>query len=150
MGYILGKRSLRELEGVDQRLVDVVKLAISYTDQDFSVHDGIRTVREQEILVEKGASHTMKSKHIIGEAVDLVPYINGRLRWEWEPIYTIATAVKRASRELGVNLRWGGCWDKCFTHSNKSPSQMVEAYVARRRSMGKRAFIDGPHYELKL
>lgn len=148
MSYRLGRKSLSELNGVDDRLVDVVKLAIKYTSQDFSVHDGIRTIKEQEHLVDIGASHTMNSKHLIGEAVDLVPYINGKMRWEWEPIFKIAVAVKRAANELGVKLRWGGAWDVSFDESNQEPRQACDAYVVRRRAKGKRAFIDGPHFEL--
>lgn len=150
MGYRLGKRSLSELNGVDNRLVDVVRLAIQYTEVDFSVHDGMRTVKEQEHLVEIGASHTMKSKHLIGQAVDLVPYINGKLRWEWEPIYKIATAVRRAARELGVDLKWGANWGVNFTESDKHPRAVMDDYINYRRSKGLRPFCDGPHMELIL
>lgn len=149
MSYRLGKKSLSELDGVDNRLVDIVKLAITYTKQDFTVHDGIRTLREQEHLVDIGASHTLRSKHLTGHAVDLVPYINGKLRWEWMPIFTITEAVKRAASELGVKIRWGGCWDvDDLCSSDQNPRQMCDGYVVRRKNIGKRAFIDGPHFEL--
>ena len=79
----------------------------------------------------------------------LVPYINGKLRWEWDAIYPIAQAVRMAAKNIGpIPLRWGGCWDKSFTASSRTPEEMVEDYVSRRRAMGKRASIDGPHYEL--
>ena len=82
MGYRLGKRSLSRLEGVNERLmVTVVKYAIGVTKQDFSVICGLRTVEEQRALVAKGASQTMKSKHIDGNAVDLMAYCTGD-RWE--------------------------------------------------------------------
>ncbi|MDX1474690.1 MAG: M15 family peptidase, partial [Reinekea sp.] len=77
MAYVLGKKSLQELRGVDDSLVAVVKRAIELTSVDFSVHDGLRTLEEQKELVKKGASTTLSSKHIDGLAVDLVPYING-------------------------------------------------------------------------
>ena len=146
--YKLGKKSLAELKGVHPDLVKVVKWAIQITDQDFSVHDGIRTTVEQAILVNKGASKTMKSKHIIGHAVDLVPYINGKLRWEWTPIYDIAKAMHSASKDLDVPLRWGGAWDVDFTAIEVDPEKMVHDYVDRQRKAGKSAFIDGPHFEL--
>jgi len=148
MAYSLGSKSKKELEGVHEDLVKVVERAIEITAQDFSVHDGIRTIEDQKALVEKGASKTMASRHITGHAVDLVPYINGRLRWEWEPIYVIADAVRTAANELDVPIRWGGCWDQWLTESDDVPEDLVEDYVARRRAAGKRAFIDGPHYEL--
>ena len=42
--YKLSKRSLRKLEGVDERIVKVVKRAIEITKQDFSVICGLRTI----------------------------------------------------------------------------------------------------------
>ena len=66
MAYKLGKRSLEKLEGVDERLVAVVKYAITVTKQDFSVICGLRTIEEQRELVAKGASQTMQAKHIDG------------------------------------------------------------------------------------
>jgi peptidoglycan L-alanyl-D-glutamate endopeptidase CwlK len=126
----------------------VVKRAIALTIQDFSVHDGIRTLAEQQQLLASGASQTLDSRHITGHAVDLVPYINGKLRWEWPPIYVIADSVRAAARELGTPIRWGGAWDVDFTASDESPEDLVAGYVARRKKLGLRAFIDGPHYEL--
>jgi peptidoglycan L-alanyl-D-glutamate endopeptidase CwlK len=146
--FKLGKKSRKELEGVHSDLVAVVERAIELTVQDFAVHDGIRTLDEQRKLVERGASKTLRSRHISGHAVDLVPYINGKLRWEWEPIYAIAEAVRFAALEQGVPIRWGGAWDRRLTEIEAPPEDMVSDYVARRNNAGKRAFIDGPHYEL--
>lgn len=156
MTYQLGAKSLAELEGVHPSLVRVVKRAIEITDQDFSVHDGLRTLAEQREYVRRGVSKTMNSMHMkqpdgFGHAVDLVPYINGQLRWEWKPIFVTASAVHQAARELGVALTWGGVWDRPFVDLGESPAAMeqaVNAYVARRRGAGKTAFIDGPHWQL--
>lgn len=154
MAYVLGHRSRNELEGVHPRLVAVVERAIEITPVDFAVHDGLRTEDEQREYVERGVSHTMASKHLrqadgYGHAVDLVPYINGRLRWEWEPIYQIAGAVWHAAVELGVGLRWGGVWDRPFLALDpESFDDHVSEYVARRRAGGRRVFLDGPHFEL--
>lgn len=148
--FKLGNRSLSELEGVHPDLVSVVKRAIELTLQDFSVHDGIRTLAEQQELVNRGASTTMKSRHITGHAVDLVPYINGKLRWEWEPIHKIADAVRTAAQDLNVPIRWGGAWDRRLTDLDDSPEDIVADYAARRRRAGKRVFLDGPHYELPI
>jgi len=146
--YTLGKKSKRELIGVHPDLVAVTERAIQITLQDFSVFDGIRTKAEQSEYVRTGVSKKLKSKHIIGEAVDLVPYINGKPRWEWEPIYKIATAMRHAADERNVRLRWGGVWDRELTGSTKNPADMVHDYIDRRRKKGKKAFIDGPHFEL--
>ena len=148
MAYRLGKKSLKELQGVKCDLQAVVQRAIQLTTQDFSVHDGLRSLAEQKALVRSGASKTMRSKHLRGDAVDLVPYINGKLRWEWDTIYPIAEAVREAANELGVNLVWGGAWDRVFTDLVDDAEDVVVDYTNRRRAAGKRAFIDGPHFQL--
>lgn len=156
MTFVLGAKSRAELKGVHPDLVRVVERAIQITSQDFSVHDGLRTLEEQKRLVAAGASQTMNSKHRpqsdgYGHAVDLVPYINGKLRWEWPAIYPIAAAVWQASRELGVPIRWGGAWINLSEIKTGTPGAMqaaVNAYGAARRKAGKSAFTDGPHFEL--
>ncbi|WP_207062236.1 M15 family metallopeptidase [Motiliproteus sp. SC1-56] len=148
--YRLGKRSLRELEGVHADLVAVTKRAIELTPQDFSVHDGLRTLAEQQRLVERGASKTLSSRHLSGHAVDLVPYINGKLRWEWEPLYLVADAMRLAAQELSIPIRWGGAWDQTLTECVDCPEDLATDYAARRRQAGCRAFLDGPHFELPV
>jgi peptidoglycan L-alanyl-D-glutamate endopeptidase CwlK len=156
MTYSLGSKSRAELQGVHPKLVAVVERAIVLTKQDFSVHDGLRTLAEQKEYVKRGVSKTMNSMHMkqpdgFGHAVDLVPYINGQLRWEWRPIYVIASAVHQAAREQSVKLIWGAVWDRAFSDLPGDPKgleQAVNAYVTRRRGQGKSAFVDGPHYEL--
>lgn len=153
MTFALGARSRAELVGVHPRLVAVVERAIQLTAVDFSVHDGLRTETEQRALVARGASKTMNSKHRRqadghGHAVDLVPFVNGKLRWEWPLIYPIADAVGRAATELGVSLRWGGVWDRPMSQLGGSPEQLkreVAAYCVRHPGAD---FLDGPHFEL--
>ena len=152
--YKLGKHSLRELKGVRPELVWVVRRAIKLTTQDFTVLDGLRTIKEQEEYVHRGVSQTMESMHLPQEdgyshAVDLVPYINGKLRWELEACYEIALAMREASRlqTVEIDIRWGGCWQR-LDNNSRDPALMVEEYVARKRRQNKRAFIDAPHYEL--
>ena len=149
MSYILSERSRGNLMRVDKRLVDVVKTAIQVTTVDFGVIQGIRTVEEQKILVERGASKTMKSKHIEGLAVDLMAYINGRGSWELNLYDNIADAMKKAALENEVAIRWGAAWH--MPDIRKWGSSMEEAmnsYIDIRRSEGKRPFIDAPHFEL--
>ncbi len=70
MGYVLGNRSKQKLEGVNPRLVAVVERAIELSEQDFSVICGLRPIQEQEALVAEGASQTMTSKHLHGNALN--------------------------------------------------------------------------------
>ena len=148
-GFVLGKASLKELEGVKAELVSVVELAIQLTTQDFTVFDGIRTLKEQQQHVASGTSQTMKSKHLDGLAVDLVPWVNGKPVWDWTKIYAIAFAMDQAATQLGCadKIRWGGAWDRVlsdFGGSNAEYKKECEAYA--KRHPGK-DFLDGPHFE---
>jgi hypothetical protein len=121
MTFKLSKRSLDRLNGVDDDLVAVVKRAIELTKVDFGVTEGIRTLDRQRVLFNEGKSKTMKSKHLIGRAVDVVAYVNGKVSWDKEHYVTISKAFKQAAKELEVSIRWGGDF---------------------------KSFFDGPHYEL--
>jgi len=150
VGYKLGKRSLSRLEGVNDDLVTVVKYAIGVTKQDFSVICGLRTIDEQKALVAKGASQTMKSKHIDGNAVDLMAYCNGG-RWELNLYDEIADAMKEGAAASNVKLRWGAAWtiDDIGVFEGTAENAM-NSYIDTRRSQSRRPFIDAPHFELML
>jgi peptidoglycan LD-endopeptidase CwlK len=150
MSFRLSDRSLSKLQGVDEQLVATVNLAILNTKIDFGVICGLRTIEEQRVLVEKGASKTMHSKHLEGNAVDLMAYIgDGRASWELNLYDDIADAMKEAAVETGAVLRWGAAWH--VPDIRKYDGTMEDAmngYVDLRRSQGKRPFIDGPHFEI--
>ena len=148
MGYKLGKRSLSRLEGVNDDLVTVVKYAIGVTKQDFSVICGLPTIEEQKALVAKGDSQTMKSKHIDGNAVDLMAYCDGG-RWELNLYDEIADAMKEGAEAAGVKLRWGAAWtiDDLGAWDGTAENAM-NSYIDIRRSQGRRPFIDAPHFEV--
>lgn len=159
MTYNLGKTSRARLEGVHPDLVGVVERAIELTTIDFSVHEGLRSRERQAQLVRTGASQTMNGKHLrqadgYGHAVDLLPWLdtdgNGskEISWHWEHYYPLAEAMREAAQELGVRIRWGGHWGVCLNDTKAAAQDLVAQYVAHRRKQGKRAFIDGPHFEL--
>lgn len=154
MAFHLGRRSNQELIGVHPSLVTVTRRAIELTVQDFTVFDGLRSEEEQHLLVARGASKTLNSKHLQqpdgwGHAVDLVPWINGRARWELEPCLRIAEAVKAAAEEAEVPVRWGGAWAR-LDGSELSPESLNREYVQRRVAQGRVPFVDAPHYELTI
>jgi len=147
--FKLSQRSFQRLAGVDEALQDTVKLAIQKTKIDFGVICGMRTKEEQEALVAKGASKTYKSKHLEGKAVDLMAYIDGRASWELKLYDEIADAMKEASKETEVDLRWGACWTtNSLRESDLSCDALMMQYIDIRRSQGRRPFIDAPHFEL--
>lgn len=154
MTFKLGASSLAELNGVNPLLVRVVMRAIQITKQDFVVLDGIRTIEEQRKYVANGTSKTMKSKHLEGRAVDLVPYVEGKVRWWWPQIYIVAAAMKTAAAEYRTPIIWGTVWDKRLGDIANEPGNLPDllkeeglAYNARHPG---RDFPDGPHYEIVL
>jgi peptidoglycan L-alanyl-D-glutamate endopeptidase CwlK len=151
MTYKLSQRSLDRMEGVDERLVTVVKHAITSTKTDFGVIQGLRTIEMQKALVAKGASQTMKSKHLDGLAVDLMAYIGGRGSWELNLYDDLADAMAEGANAAGCKVRWGAAWhiDSIGQYKGTMEDAMNE-YIDLRRSQGRRPFIDGPHFELMV
>jgi len=147
--FKLSGRSIDKLEGVKPELVEVVKKAIELTKVDFGVIEGLRTEEKQRELVAAGASQTMKSKHLTGDAVDLMAYVNGRGCWELNVYDEIADAMKEAAYELDVMIRWGAAWNiKDLALWEGTAEEAMNHYIDERRSQGKRPWIDAPHFEL--
>jgi len=129
MTYRLSDRSYSKLKGVHPTLVMIVERAIQLTDIDFGVIEGLRTIAQQEEYVKKGTSKTMKSKHLrqqdgYGHAVDLAPYVGGKIPWDDRKAFArVSKAMKAAATEIGATITWGGDW---------------------------KTFYDGPHYQLEI
>lgn len=118
---MLSPNSLKRLSTVKPSLQAVVKRASEITEVDFAVTCGNRTQAEQDALYSQGRTKpgqkvtwTRNSRHIGGNAVDLVPVINGHAEWDndgklglWP---RIAQAMKQASKELKIPITWGGDW----------------------------------------
>lgn len=150
MTWTLSQRSRERLTGVNPALVAVVDRAIALSTVDFGITEGLRTSERQTQLVAAGASSTMNSRHLTGDAVDVVAYVGGQVSWKIPVYCQIAAAFRAASMELHQPIRWGGCW-RLVSELPADPEAIedaVEAYGAQRRAMGRRALIDGPHFEV--
>jgi peptidoglycan L-alanyl-D-glutamate endopeptidase CwlK len=91
------------------------------------------------------------SRHISGQAVDVVAYIGSRISWELNLYDNIADAFKLAAQELGTGIRWGAAWHiDDITEWDGTMEEAMNAYTDLRRRQGKRPFIDAPHFELSL
>jgi len=110
--FTLSEKSKEKLSGVSPELVKVVERAIQISPIDFFVTEGLRTVERQKMLVASGKSQTMKSKHIIGRAVDLAAMPHGTIDWSWKYYEQLAEVMKKAAKELGIAIEWGGDWVK--------------------------------------
>lgn len=121
---ILNTTSHQRLRGVHPDLVRVVRrCAADWADPEtgFIVTQGLRTLEEQKLLKAKGASRTLRSRHLTGHAVDLAVSVQGQVRWDW-PLYAkLAKAMKAAAKAEKVPIEWGGAWP---------------------------TFKDGPHFQL--
>jgi peptidoglycan L-alanyl-D-glutamate endopeptidase CwlK len=113
------KRSEQHLAEIHIDLYEVVFLARLLSEVPFEITDGMRTIEEQRDYFNNGFSKTMRSKHLDGLAVDVVPI---PVTWEPEAFYPIAEAMKQAADILDTPIVWGGDW---------------------------RTFKDYPHFELK-
>ena len=115
--YKFSKESLNNLAGVHPNLVELCEEMLSY--RDFKVIDGLRTPKEQRRLVERGASKTMNSKHLLnnrtgfGHAVDLLPFANGKpIDWEDTDGFSYFAGQFIMLADIkGVPIRWGADWD---------------------------------------
>lgn len=121
MTFAFGQRSLARLKGVHPDLVRVMMRAIATSPHDFTVLEGVRTLARQKELLAAGATTTLKSRHLTGDAVDIAPVINGVVRWDWPLYRQLAPIVKAAALAEQVPIEWGGDWRK---------------------------FVDGPHWQL--
>ena len=151
MTFKLSARSKKNLEGVHPKLVQVIQHCIEETPVDFVVIERLRSQKRQAELVASGASQTMNSRHLVGKdnyghAVDLAAWV-GEVRWDLGLYYQIAATMQKVSKYTMIPIRWGGCWLRLDT-TEKTPSQLVGEYVASRQKAGRKAFIDGPHFEL--
>lgn len=112
--FVLSKRSKERLVGLDPRLVALVDEILWY--MDVSVIEGIRSVTQQQENIRKGVSKTMRSKHLVGKAVDLYPYpiprlANGEIDSNAKVWNTLGRVGTFCAGKLGYpEIFWGGFW----------------------------------------
>jgi peptidoglycan L-alanyl-D-glutamate endopeptidase CwlK len=152
--FVLGGRSLERLETVKPELARTVKLAITFSAQDFAVNQGLRSLAEQRKAVAAGNSRTMHSKHLPQPdgkawAVDLVAWVNGSVSWEFDLYGEIAHAMDLAATQLGFahNIRWGCAWDRVLADfGGDRTAYLAEASAYAKRHAGS-DLLDAPHFE---
>lgn len=91
------------------------------TATPFSITEGLRTRARQTTLLAAGATRTMNSRHLTGDAVDVAIWVlhepetpDGKvkpeLRWDWPLYVQFAQVVKEQAGNLGIKIVWGGEW----------------------------------------
>lgn len=130
-------------------MIEVVQHAISVSKVDFAVIEGLRTLERQKELYARGASQTMKSKHLTGKAVDLMAFIDNRGSWELNLYDDIADAMRQGAIKAKVHIRWGAAWSIPDIRDWKGTmEEAMNSYIDERRKQGQRPFIDAPHFEI--
>lgn len=149
---MLNKKSLDILSKVNQNLASVMRIGIGY-----QVIEGLRTIEKQAEYVKSGASKTMDSRHLTGEAVDIACFSpEGIYHKELKPYIKAAQSVQAAAKTLKVSVTWGAIWDTPLNLIDHPVTEAdINAYRERQKARNvksgrpdKRILIDGPHFEL--
>lgn len=147
MPFQFGEKSEAELVGVNPDLVKVVRAALQCSDIDFSVHDGLRSIEQQAEYFVDGASQKLVSRHLTGHAVDLYPFVGGKIRTDEQLCNPIAAAMCFAAKSHGIQVEWGGAWG--FPLNNyKTAAEARAAYLLSCKLKLKKPFNDLFHFQL--
>ena len=118
MGFALDRNSQGKLALVHPDLIRVVNdcAANGVMPFQFVVIEGMRTLAQEQINVDTGASETLHSRHLANKqglacAVDLGIIINNKLTWSPKPYMTLAVQMKASAHKLVVPMEWGGDWE---------------------------------------
>lgn len=112
--WVLSKRSLKNREGIDSRLIEISDKALEISPIDFGhpKYAGMRTAEEQMSLFicdkSKCDGTHKKSYHQTGKALDFYAYVDGKASWSVYDLTKVAAAFLQAASELGYKLQWGG------------------------------------------
>lgn len=105
---------LRRLNGVDPRLVAAVvhgaRAFENENDMFVRVTEGMRTLHEQRVLKAEGKSHTLKSYHLTGKAVDLALISSKGACWDLPRYADLNECIQEAAHFLRCSITWGGDW----------------------------------------
>ena len=126
-----GKRSKKNLLGVDAKLQNVLYEVVKYFD--ITIIEGKRSQERQNELVAQGKSKTKFGKHVDGKAVDIAPYpIDWNAR---DDFHLLGGFVLGMAASMGIKIRWGGDWNASSTFKG-------------RRTTKDNSFDDLVHFEI--
>lgn len=126
-----GRVSKEKLLTCHPDIQKVMEEVIKYFD--LTVLEGARSKETQREYVDRGVSKTLNSKHLVqsdgySHAVDVAPY---PIDWkDRDRFYYMSGMVMGIASTMGVDLVWGGDWNKNNDFKDQS-------------------FFDLPHFELR-
>ena len=115
------KRSLSRLETCNPYLQYLFKEIVK--NFDCSILEGKRSLEDQKELLKEGATKTLDSAHLTGDAVDVAPYpidFEDRDRFHYFGGFVLGTA-----RQMGIEVIWGGDWDNDTKTKDNSFDDLV-------------------------
>ena len=114
--FRLSRRSYDRLTGVDPRLIYLAEQAIQITPVDFGIAfmGGRRTAEEQNELFKGGFSqkdgYTNLSKHQSGQAFDVLPFVDGRVKLDDVYYGIVVSAILITAKRLDLDIQAGALW----------------------------------------
>lgn len=139
-----GETSQARLTTCHNDLQLIMNEAIKYSNVDFGIAEGHRSIELQQKYFKEGKSKVdgikVKGKHNYNPslAADIYLWINGKASWNAETLTYVAGFIEATARQLYRNgniehlIRWGGNWDK------------------DGEILSDQSFDDRPHFELYL
>jgi peptidoglycan L-alanyl-D-glutamate endopeptidase CwlK len=131
-------RNMNNINKLGDNTKVMAKELLSYCEKngiEILIYSTIRTVAEQKANVASGASQTMKSYHIVGQALDWV-MVDSKGNTLWNG-YTSAAAKKVIAKAKSLGFTWGGDW-KSF---KDSPHFQYEYKGYGTDTFGKKATV---------
>ena len=104
------QRSLANLDTVHPDLKRVMLEAIENAPFDFGITEGLRTKERQQQLFNEGKSQTLNSRHLTGNAVDIVIFIDNKVTWDLKYYKALSEHIKAVAKLNDVPIVWGGDW----------------------------------------
>jgi peptidoglycan LD-endopeptidase CwlK len=115
MKYQFGLYSQQRLDTAHFDLQNIAREALAVGLIDFAITEGHRDYETQNKYYEQGKSKVKfpNSKHNTkpAMAIDAVPYVNGKLSYNYNHCCFLAGIILALAKKKGKNVRWGGNWD---------------------------------------
>ena len=140
MTWAYSQRSLTRLNSCHPDLIVLMMEALADPECpcDITILEGYRDETRQNLMLAEGRSQLPwpKSRHnqFPSWAVDIAPYIDGAVSWDWEHYWDLAAHIKTVWQRLKMDekvtnlyeLEWGGDWR---TLQDGPHWQLNEAFV---------------------
>lgn len=112
--FKFGDVSQVKLLNIDYGLQSIMNAALHTDIMDFSIVEGHRGEKQQNKYYSEKKSKVQwpngKHNKMPSHAVDVAPYINGKISWNKLHCCTLAGIILACAARLGIPIRWGGCW----------------------------------------